>query len=177
MQNYNKLKTKLNKISNEIVDKNIETAVRRGALVVQGASKRLCVTKESGGGNLKNSIKIKSKRTLEGAQGIVYTNASYASYVEFGTGKKGAENNKGISPNVNVSYTMSPWWIHEPDISAEDAETYKMFHIDTPSGRFYRSSGQAAKPFLYPAIKDNSDVANRAIAKHIANKLKKEMIK
>jgi hypothetical protein len=40
-------------------------------------------------------------------------------------------------------------------IGRKTAEKYKWFYVDTPDGRFYQCTGQAAQPFLYPALKNN----------------------
>lgn len=42
-------------------------------------------------GQLRNSIKIKSQTTQEGAEAQVFTNVEHAPFVEFGTGQRGAE--------------------------------------------------------------------------------------
>lgn len=85
----------------------------------------------------------------------VYTNIPYATYVEFGTGPKGAAEHSGISPDVVPAYRLEPWWIHESMLDPLTAQKYGWPFIDTPKGRFYKCSGQAAQPFMYPALKDN----------------------
>lgn len=107
------------------------------------------------------------------AVGTVYTNISYAKYVEFGTGPKGAANHGGISPEVNPTYTMEPWWIHESQIDIGTAEQYGWSYIDTPEGRFYKCTGQPAHPFMYPALKDNEDEVIKIINDDIDSILKK----
>lgn len=85
----------------------------------------------------------------------VYTNVEYGTYVELGTGPRGAANHTGISPDVVPTYTMDPWWIHESQIDIGIAGKYGWSFIETPQGKFYKCYGQPAKPFLYPALKDN----------------------
>lgn len=85
----------------------------------------------------------------------VYTDVTYAPYVELGTGPKGELNHSGISPEIEPVYKTKPWWIHESQIDIWTAEMYHWPYIDTPEGRFYKCSGQPARPFLYPALKDN----------------------
>lgn len=106
-------------------------------------------------GHLRSNVFMDFKSNGSRATSSVYTNVSYAPYVELGTGPKGAADHDGISPEVTPVYRMSPWWIHESDIDLGVAETYRWPHIDTPDGRFYKCSGQPAQPFLYPAVKDN----------------------
>ena len=67
--------------------------------------------------------------------GKVYTNLNYAPFVEFGTGIKG----NGTYPNKDIALTYrdTPW-------------------VYTPNGEdFYRTEGQVAQPYMYPAIKKN----------------------
>lgn len=107
------------------------------------------------------------------ATGTVYPVASYAQYVELGTGPAGAANHGGISPEVNPTYTMEPWWIHESQIDIGIAEQYGWSYIDTPDGRFYKCTGQPAQPFLYPALKDHEDDVLKIINDDIDSILKK----
>ena len=87
----------------------------------------------------------------------VFTNVSYAPYVELGTGPKGVADHEGISPEITPAYTMEPWWIHESDVDPWIAEQYHWPSIDTPEGKFYKCDGQPARPFMYPALKDNRE--------------------
>lgn len=150
IQNLDSLMVKLDKLS-EI---DMLRAAGRGIGIVQDASKYLCPVHD---GELRGSIFTDVRMEQGKAVGICYTNKEYAIFVEFGTGPKGQENHAGISPNITPSYTQKPWWIHESQIDTRTAETYGWFYIDTPEGRFYRCSGQAAQPFMYPALNDNKD--------------------
>ena len=107
------------------------------------------------GGNLRASIQTEVYEEDGMFVGEVYTRAQYAHYVELGTGPKGAADHSGISPEVSPSYTPSPWWIHESQLDIGVAQMYHWHYIDTPDGRFYICYGQAAQPFMYPALKDN----------------------
>lgn len=99
--------------------------------------------------------------------GTVYTDLEYSTYVELGTGPKGAMDHAGISPLVNPVYTMEPWWIHESQLDPGIGELYHWPHIDTPDGRFYKCSGQAAQPFMYPALADNEQTVINILKKGI----------
>ena len=68
---------------------------------------------------------------------------------------------------------MEPWWIHESDLDVGVAEMYHWPYIDTPDGRFYKCSGQPARPFMYPALKDNEDEVIRIMNSDIEKVLKK----
>ncbi len=107
------------------------------------------------------------------AVGTVYTNVSYSPYVELGTGPKGAAEHEGISPEITPAYTMEPWWIHESQIDAGTAEEYHWPCIDTPEGKFYKCTGQPARPFMYPALKDNENEVVEIISGDLDDILKK----
>lgn len=124
-------------------------------------------------GYLRNSIFADVEVGKNVAVGTVYTNISYSPYVELGTGPVGAANHNGISPEVNPTYTMEPWWIHESQIDIGTAEEYGWDYRDTPDGRFYRCTGQPARPFMYPALKDHEDEVLRRINDDIDRVLKK----
>ena len=134
---------------------------------VRNAAVRLCPTNH---GELKGSIVWKVEQSDGMIIGTVYTNKKYAMYVEFGTGPKGQANHEGISPDVAVSYSQSPWWIHESQVGRETAERYGWPYIDTPDGRFYRCSGQAAHPYMYPALKNNEQEIEKIFEEAVKKK-------
>ena len=121
---------KLNKISQtEQVKQTMNTAV----VLVHGQAKALAPVDT---GNLAGSIHPKVITMDKMVIGKVFTNVSYAPYVEFGTGSKGS----GTYPNkdIDLSYRNTPW-VYTPD----GGET------------FYTTEGQVAQPFMYPALKQN----------------------
>lgn len=147
---------------------SMRTGISKGMQYIQGAAKENCPVND---GELKNSILTSVQEHGDSMIGSCYTNKSYSPYVEFGAGPKGQESHVGISSNVDVAYSQSPWWIHESQIDQNVAEKYHWFYIDTPDGRFYQCSGQAAQPFLYPALKNNKDT----VIGIIRDELKKEI--
>lgn len=114
-------------------------------------------------GQLQNSIGYTVERQSDHATVHVGTNLEYAMYVEYGTGPKGAANHVGVSPDVAVTYRMTPWWVHENQLDPQTIEQYHWYHIDTKQGKFYQVSGQAAQPFLYPAAKDHESEIQKII--------------
>jgi len=129
-------------------------AVSKGIRLVQANAKYLCPV---GDGELRDSIYATVETDSNMVRGSCYTNKKHGPYVELGTGPKGQADHDGISPAVNPVYTQSPWWIHESQIDKATVEKYHMFSIETKDGIFYKSSGQAAQPFMYPALKNNED--------------------
>ena len=133
---------------------DIEKCVARGIQTVRGAAVAGCPVND---GELRQSIFIDVLEENGTVFGVCYTNKKYAPFVEFGTGPKGQEKHDGISPEYNPTYTQSPWWIHESQVDKRIAEQYHWFYIDTEDGRFYQCTGQAAQPFMYPALRDNRE--------------------
>ena len=121
---------KLNNISQtEQVKETMNTAV----LLVHGQAKALASVDK---GNLKGSLHPKVITQGKTIIGKVYTNLSYAPFVEFGTGIKG----NGTYPNKDISLTYRDTpWVYTPDGG------------DT----FYYTEGQVARPYMYPALKRN----------------------
>ena len=112
--------------------------VAQAAMFVQGAAK---MNAPSRTGDLRANIYMNVETTETGVEAEIYTPpGSYALYVEVGTGRRGANDHAGISPNITPAYTMDPWWIHESQLEPGVGEAYGWFYIDTPQGRFYRCS-------------------------------------
>lgn len=152
----------------EVTREGLIRGIDRGIHLVQEAAKSEC---PGGTGELRESIYVDVEEEGNVIRGVCFTDKSYNFYVEFGTGPKGQSNHEGISPNVAVAYTQSPWWIHEgpgeDEIDRATAEYYHFPYIDTPQGRFYRCSGQAAHPFMYPALKNNEDEIVRIVREEV----------
>lgn len=90
-------------------------------------------------GSVRSSLQVETKVTPNSIDGKVFTNLFHAKFIEFGTGPKGQANHSGISPNIPVTYTQHPWVYHSEDYG------------------FVTTSGQPARPFLYPAAKENEE--------------------
>lgn len=170
IKGLDELMQKYGKLAEQATKEVMGRAVGASMKMVQGEAKLLCLVDN---GELRQSIKTRVEVEEDRTVGIVYTNKSYAPYVEFGTGPKGEANHVGISPEVTPVYSQSLWWIHESQIDADVAEKYHWFYIETPDGRFYQCSGQAAQPFMYPALKNNEDRAVRNIRNYLAREIRK----
>lgn len=138
--------TKLTKIANA---KGVEEAINKATELVQGQAKALVPVNT---GNLRGSIHPKVIKQGQTIKGKVYTNVSYAPYVEFGTGSTG----NGSYPysgevDVKLSYSSKESWVYTPD----GGET------------FYRTSGQVAQPYMYPALKRNEKLIKQMISNAI----------
>ena len=134
---------------------NLKKALLQSTTVVRDTARNYCPVNHT---ELKRSIGMEAKVESDHFRGIVFTNKEYAPYVEFGTGPVGQAMHRGISPDVNPTYTQDSWWIHESQIDKADAEKYHFFKIETEDGVFYMTDGQAANPFMYPALVDSEEI-------------------
>lgn len=89
-------------------------------------------------GNLAGSIHMEVKEGKNNIEGRVFTNLSYAPYVEFGTGSKGSGTYPYKIKNLKLSYRSTPW-VYSPDGGES----------------FYFTHGQVAQPYMYPSLKNN----------------------
>ena len=145
--------------------RNATEIVSRGAQVIRGGCVMECPVND---GELRKSIKTRVEQNSTGAVGVVYTNKSYAPYVEFGTGPVGAAHHSDISPDVNPSYTMEPWWIPGEKLSDSAKENYHWTVGRSSDGReFYRSDGQPAQPFMYQGAQKTKKQAIREMKKYL----------
>ena len=138
--------------------------VTQAGNVALSAAKMLCSGFLVSSGELRNSIGMTITQDAHGIHAHVGTNKRYANYVEFGTGPKGMAHHSGVSPEVAVTYTMSPWWIHESQVAPDVPQVYHWPYIDTEQGRFYKCSGQPAHPYIYPAFHDNEATLKQILA-------------
>lgn len=147
---------------------DVYRGVGQGVSLVQEYAKNKCPANY---GELRDKIYTEVKEENGVMRGFCFTDVDHGTYVEFGTGPRGQENHAEISPEVTPAYVMSPWWIHESDISRETAEKYHFFYIDTPEGRFYQCTGQPAHPFLYPALKNNEEEVTKIFLDSVRRQL------
>lgn len=160
--------TDLNKYFDKLSKVELRNGISKGISLVQETAKANCPAFD---GELRSKIMSEVTEDGDTVRGVCWPAVEHGAYVELGTGPRGQANHEGISPDVAVAYTQSPWWIHESQIDREVAEYYHFFHIDTPQGRFYQCTGQPAQPYLYPALKNNEG----EIVKIMREEIKKQL--
>lgn len=166
-------KIELNKRLEELSKIDMSKSVGKGISFVQEAAKSLCGGFRQSSGELRESI-FTEVQTQDGVTtGICYTNKEYAPYVEFGTGPRGQEQHEGISPEVAITYSQTGWIIPGGAMDREKAESYGLGVLENKGGELigYLTNGQPAKPFMYPALKDNE----KEIMKLVGREIKKQL--
>ena len=127
------------------IEEGIYKGVGNFVSKVQADAKRNCPVDT---GFLRNSIHTSVKYVNKEIVGTVGTNLEYGLFVELGTGPIGAKSPKILPPNIKPKYKTQGWYY-----KAKDGVRY--------------TSGQVAKPFLYPAFKANESKAKEYIKKGI----------
>ncbi len=150
VNNDEKLLQKLMSLGN--MDSILKGAIQKAGEQVRDAAVMLCPVDT---GALRQSIHEKTDVKDGVITSTVYTNMEYAPYVEFGTGPKGAENHQGISPEVSPTYNSSGWAYINQD------------------GDFVYTEGYEARPFMYPALKDNKEHLRKQIIKTIRTEVRR----
>ena len=175
----------LQKVADMHIEKAVENACRN---VVSKEAKLLCPVNH---GELRRSIRTTTQKLEEGgAVGEVYTDKQYAMYVEYGTGPVGEKSQKNAPLDFNLRYTQEGWWIPSYYIDKEDAEKYHFRTYDTgernvyilgvgwdtwESMRFYYTEGQAAQPFMYPALHNNHGRVLKNMNNYIQRKVRESI--
>ena len=131
---------------------NLQGALKRAVQqTTQAAEKEANIRKPY------SSISIQSevKETVGKIEGRVFALPLWDMYVELGTGPKGQADHGGISPNISVTYTQHPW------------------AYQTEDGSWVTTSGQPAKPHLYPAAKLAEPIFEQAAANEIRKEIRR----
>ncbi len=152
---------------------DIRPGVKKGIGLVQGAAKANCSGFRISSGELRQSIYTDTEFVEGGYRGVCYTDKTYASYVEFGTGPTGQKAHSGISPDVNVVYNQNGWVIPGNAMSLATAEAYGLGIAEKENGEIigYYTNGQPAHPFMYPALKDNEKEVTVIITESIRRQI------
>ncbi|MEH4283435.1 hypothetical protein POX63_27075, partial [Escherichia coli] len=71
-------------------------------------------------------------------------------------------------PEVSVTYKSNPWYVHEDQINVGPYHFQKI-------GEFYKMDGQPAKPYLYPALRDNQERVSKNISNYVRRKIREQI--
>lgn len=151
---------------------NILNSVNKS--IVQANAKLLCSVNN---GELRDSITSDIKDEGGFIQAETFTNKKQGIFVEFGTGPIGEQNHDGISPEVTPSYSQHGWGIPADKVDASDAEQYKWPKRTYKGKEYYMTSGQPARPFLYPALKNNEKHVKRRVGELMQQRIIKKGVK
>ena len=138
---------------NNIAGMDLKSTMVKATNVVHAQAKSLAPVDT---GNLAGSIHQEVKKKGDNLEGRVFTNVQYAPYVEFGTGIKGNGSYLYDIEGIDLEYRDIPW-VYTPD----GGET------------FYRTKGQVAQPYMYPALKRNEKYIKQLFKDGVKDNLSK----
>lgn len=139
---------KIDKMASDVIP-IVKDGVNKATIVVEGKAKMYCPTnKYQAGGALRASIHPTVVAGKDLVVGKVSTLMEYAMYVEFGTGIRGQTTNR--NKKLDLAYRQTPW-VYTPD----DGET------------FYKTIGNVAQPFLYPALHNEKKLVQDILAESL----------
>lgn len=147
LKNIGSLTKRLNKIAEMDIQKRMVEATK----VVHAEAKNLAPVDT---GNLAGSIHMEVKKQGKNYQGRVFTNVTYAPFVEFGTGIKGNGTYPYKLKNITLVYKNKKWLAHIPKIG------------------WRYVSGQVAQPYMYPALKHNEKYVRQILSQGVKEAVK-----
>lgn len=151
--NVNRLMSKLKSLGGDS-ESIFENSVEKVGKAIERYAKDYCPESGLSDDTLRDSIHFEMvKKDGSKTKGRVVTNHEYASYVEFGTGPIGASSG-GVASKLagKISYKSDGWYIPASEIEPAVAEQYHFKLVTIGGVDFYYSKGQAAQPYLYPAV-------------------------
>lgn len=124
-------------------------------------------------GELLNSIKTNVEQEKGTTVARVFTDKKQGAYREFGTGPVGQASEKMLPSGVTPVYTPHAWYFPVDSVDVDLTERYSIPKININGKQFYRTNGQKARPWLYPAFvevmqNDSEEVYKR----HVKEQLK-----
>lgn len=125
-------------------------------------------------GELSGSIKdeiVKDSSDMITAR--VFSDKRQAIFRELGTGPNGEKSKKELPTGITPVYTQQAWFFPVESALQDLTVLYGIPKIRIKGKMFYRTSGQPARPFLYPALLSVESRAEEIYKRNIANELRK----
>lgn len=136
--------------------------------VASSAASNLQSSVKHGSGELaasiKNEVVVDGKGNLLGR---VWSDKDTAMYRELGTGPVGDKSPKDLPPGINPTYTQKRWFIPVDKVAIDLEAVYGIPRVKIKEQEFFMTSGQPARPWLYPALKEVKETATSVYEDHI----------
>ena len=155
-----RLKSKLQALPKIAEDAVFEATFDIVEETVNQATNRLQSSVKYGSGELSSSIKQEVVINSDGkVVGRVWSDKEAALFREFGTGPVGAESPKDLPPGVNPVYSTERWFIPADKVAVDLETIYGIPKVKINEQDFYMTRGQPAQPWLYPSLKEVTEMA------------------
>ena len=143
---------RLAKRFDNIAKMELSDTMNKATALVHGQAKALAPVNK---GQLAGSIHMKVAKKNNSVEGRVYTNVEYAPFVEFGTGIKGNGTYPYDVEGLSLEYKDKGW-----------------AYFDEDTGKWIYTKGQEARPYMYPALKENEKTIKKMFRDGVHIKLK-----
>ena len=149
------LRRKVNALP-KVLNNAMEAATEEITELVRAAAElRISSSMKAGSGELLGSIKTEVVIDSGGKLvGRVWSDKEQAIYREFGTGPNGEASPKELPEGIHPVYTQTRWFIPAEAVAIDLSAVYGMPKITIQGKDFFITSGQPARPFLYPSLKE-----------------------
>ena len=172
IKGLDRLKRKINAMPKILNDAVNDATYEITELVRSAAELRLSSSMKFSSGELLGSLKTEVVENAEGKiVGRVWSDNATSVYREFGTGPVGEASTKDLPEDVNPVYTQTRWFIPAEKVAIDLNEIYGMPKITIKGKEFYITSGQPARPFLYPSLKEILPQMPDIYKEHVQKKL------
>lgn len=155
IRGMDRLRRKVNALP-QILNTAVEDATNEITELVRAAAElKLSSGIKFASGELLGSIKTEVVTDSGGKLvGRVWSDKEQAIYREFGTGPNGEASPKDLPEGIHPVYTQTRWFIPAEKVAIDLNAVYGMPKITIQGKDFYITSGQPARPFLYPSLKE-----------------------
>lgn len=155
IRGLNRLRAKVERVPQVLQDAMWDATFEITELIKGAAELRLASSmKYSTGeliGSLKNEVVIDAQDRIVGR---VWSDKIQAIVREFGSGPVGEASPKDLPEGINPTYTQERWFIPAEQVPLDLEAIYGMPRITIQGKDFFITSGQPARPFMYPSLKE-----------------------
>lgn len=155
VRGLDRLKGKLGIVSTAVEEGAEESVSEMIKEVSDRASSNLQSSIKHASGEIAGSVKEDLETNSKGkVKGRVWSDKESYTYREFGTGPVGEKSDKSeISPLITPVYKQKAWFFPVSASKNDLTALYGIPKIEIQGVEYYRTSGQPARPWLYPALK------------------------
>lgn len=155
IRGLNKLRAKVERMPQVLQDAMWDATFEITELIKGAAELRLASSMKYSTGELIGSLKNEVVENAEGrVVGRVWSNNPTSIYREFGSGPVGEASPKDLPEGINPTYTQERWFIPAEQVPLDLEAIYGMPRITIQGKDFFITSGQPARPFMYPSLKE-----------------------
>lgn len=164
------LRQKFNQLPKLLTDASYQATWEIAEEVLGNSQSRLASSIKFTSSDLLTSVKQKTEITSNGQViGRVWSAKETATFREFGTGPVGYASPKDLAPNFTkiITYRTLPWLIPADEVGFDLTDVYGIPQTKIDGKTFFRTRGQPARPWLYPAFREVTVRTEEVFQRHI----------